>query len=59
MRLNDMVLRVFLGLARAWQTQAQIEAPEVESLFDETGFFGDIDQIYSRLATTIFFRKAT
>jgi hypothetical protein len=57
-QLNDVVLRVFFGLARAWQTQTQITTP-ADSLFRPTGFFGEIDQVYSALAASIFFEKPT
>ncbi|HXW73001.1 MAG TPA: hypothetical protein VEK34_16525 [Methylocella sp.] len=52
MQLNHVVLEVFSGLVRAWQSQEQITT-EFDSLL------GDIDQIYSSLASRIFFKKST
>jgi hypothetical protein len=49
--LNAVVLRVFLGLVRAWQTQTRIETPEFDVIL------GDIDQFYKELATSTFFAK--
>lgn len=54
LRVTDTVLKVFMGLVRAWEEQTGIRPTEVEG----HRFFTAIDATYKPMVDEIFFRKS-